>query len=219
MPEGDTVHLVARNLRAALAGHVLVRCDLRVPALATVDLSGQRVLDVIARGKHLLTRFEAGSTLHTHLRMEGAWHLYRLGARWSGGPLHQVRVVLGTEQWTAVGSRLGVVELLATADEHLAVGHLGPDLLDDDFDLAEATRRLGSDGDRPVGEAVLDQRNIAGIGNLYKAEVLFLSGVSPWRPVVEVGDLESLVVRARRLLQAELPCACAAADNVVAMVR
>ena len=202
MPEGDTVHLVARNLRAALAGQVLVHADLRVPALAAVDLSGQTVVDVVARGKHLLTRFDGGSTLHTHLRMEGAWHLHRPGARWSGGPGHEVRVVLATGPWTAVGYRLGVVELLPSTAEHLAVGHLGPDLLADDFDAAEAVRRLLADPDRAVGEAVLDQRNLAGIGNLYKAEVLFLSGVSPWRPVAQVGDIFALVRRARRLLQA-----------------
>ena len=202
MPEGDTVWLAARNLRAALAGQALVRSDFRVPSLATVDLLGQRVLDVASAGKHLLTRLEEGLTLHTHLGMEGAWHLYRPGRRWAGGPDHQVRVVLGTQSWTAVGYRLPVLELLATADEHLAVGHLGPDLLADDFDLPEAVRRLRAAAQQPVGEAVLDQRNLAGIGNLYRAEVLFLSGVSPWRPVADVPDLDGLVARARRLLRA-----------------
>ena len=202
MPEGDTVWLAARNLRTALAGQPLVRSDFRVPALAEVDLVGQQVLDVVAAGKHLLTRLEAGTTLHSHLGMEGAWHLYRPGRRWAGGPEHQVRAVLATRSWTAVGYRLSILELVATTDEHLAVGHLGPDLLAETFDLAEAVRRLRGAADRPVGEALLDQRNLAGIGNLYRAEVLFLSGISPWRPVADVPDLDALVERARRLLQA-----------------
>ena len=202
MPEGDTVWLVARHLHSCLAGQSLVRSDFRVPQLATLDLSGQHVLDVTATGKHLLARLDTGMTLHTHLGMEGAWHLYRPGHRWSGGPEHEVRVVLATGSWTAVGYRLRVVELAPTADEHLAVGHLGPDLLAEDFDVTEAVRRLRAAGDRPIGEALLDQRSLAGIGNLYRAELLFLSGISPWRPVADVPDLEGLVGRARRLLRA-----------------
>jgi endonuclease VIII len=202
MPEGDTVWLAARNLRRYLAGQHLLRSDFRVPTLATVDLAGQQVLDVVARGKHLLMRLDSATTLHTHLRMDGAWHLYRSDRRWAGGAENEVRVVLHTREWTAVGYRLPVVELLATADEHRAVGHLGPDLLAEDFDPAQALRRLRAASGVAIGEALIDQRNLAGIGNLYKAEVLFLSGVWPWRPVDDVPDLESLVERARRLLRA-----------------
>src|SRR3954447_24833814 len=129
MPEGDTVWLAARRMHDALAGQALVRTDFRVPDLATVDLSGRDVLEVVSRGKHLLTRIDGGLTLHTHFRMDGTWHLYPSGARWTGGPAWQVRLVLETEQWQAVGYRLPVVELLPTADEHRVVGHLGPDLL------------------------------------------------------------------------------------------
>ena len=96
MPEGDTVWLAARNLDAALAGQTLTRTDLRVPQLATTDLTGRRVLEVAPRGKHLLTRIEGGLTLHTHFRMEGSWHLYRPDQRWRGGPESDVRVVLET---------------------------------------------------------------------------------------------------------------------------
>ncbi len=96
MPEGDTVWLAARNLDAALAGQTLTRTDLRVPQLATTDLTGRRVLEVVPRGKHLLTRIEGGLTLHTHFRMDGSWHLYRPGERWRGGPVSDVRVVLET---------------------------------------------------------------------------------------------------------------------------
>jgi endonuclease-8 len=200
MPEGDTVWRVARQLDAALAGRVLTSADLRVPALATVDLAGRGVLGVVPRGKHLLTRVEPDLTLHTHLRMDGAWQLYRPGQRWSGGPAHQVRVVLATSEWVAVGFRLPVVELLPTREEHRAVGHLGPDLLGPDWDAAEAVRRLRERPERAVGEALLDQRTLAGIGAIYRAESLFLEGVSPWTPVGAVPRLEVVVERAHQLL-------------------
>ena len=202
MPEGDTVWLAALHLNQALAGSVLLGSDFRVPALATADLAGQRVLSVVPRGKHLLFRFEGGLTLHTHFRMDGSWHLYRPGVRWAGGPDHEVRVVLTTESWVAVGYRLPVVELLRTGDEDEVVGHLGPDLLGDDFDQALAVQRLLADPERAIGEALLDQTNLAGIGNLYKAEVLFLSGVWPWSPVGSVPDVAAIVVRAQKLLVA-----------------
>src|SRR5436305_14695936 len=116
MPEGDTVHLAASRLNAALAGERLIRTDFRVPAFATSDLSGQTVLEVVARGKHLLLRTDGGVTLHTHLRMDGSWLLYRRGERWRV-PGHQVRAVLETDPWVAVGARLGVTELLPTGEE------------------------------------------------------------------------------------------------------
>jgi endonuclease-8 len=204
VPEGDTVWLVARRLDEALGGEVLTRADLRVPALATVDLVGRRVLEVRSRGKHLLTRIDDGLTLHTHLRMDGMWHLYRPGVRWAGGPEHQVRAVLATEAWSAVGYRLPVVELVETEHEDDVVGHLGPDLLDPSFDREEALRRLREDPAREIGQALLDQRLLAGIGNVYKAETLFVRRTSPWTPVgaVSVDDLGAMVDTARRLLEA-----------------
>ncbi len=201
MPEGDTVWLTARRLHAALADQTLTATDFRVPALATVDLAGHVVTEVVSRGKHLLLRVAPGSTLHTHLRMEGSWHLYRPGARWSGGPDWQVRVVLRTADWVAVGYRLPVVELLPTAEEDRVVGHLGPDLLDPGFDATMAVRNLASDPAREIGQALLDQRNLAGIGNLYKSESLFLQRVWPWEPASSV-ELPPLVERARKLLLA-----------------
>ncbi|MDT7545702.1 MAG: endonuclease, partial [Actinomycetota bacterium] len=122
MPEGDTVWLAAQRMRDALAGRVLTTSDFRVPQLATTDLTGRQVLDVVPRGKHLLTRIEGGLTLHTHFRRDGTWHLYRPGDRWRGGPDFQVRVVLANAEWVAVGYRLPVVELLQTTDEPMAVG-------------------------------------------------------------------------------------------------
>jgi endonuclease VIII len=204
VPEGDTVWLTARHLREALAGEALVTADLRVPRLATVDLTGRTVHDVVSRGKHLLTRMEGGLTFHTHLRMEGAWQVYSPGERWRGGPGHQVRAVLGTAHRTAVGYRLQVLELLPTAEEEQVVGHLGPDLLGPDWDGTEAVRHLLTAPARPLGEALLDQRNLAGIGNVYKAELCFLRGVTPWVPVgeVPVPALDRLAALARKLLDA-----------------
>jgi endonuclease-8 len=202
MPEGDTVWLAGRRLHDALAGRRLTRSDFRVPALATVDLTGRTVTEVVSRGKHLLTRIDDDLTLHTHFRMDGSWHLYRPGDPWRGGPEWQVRLLLENEQWQAVGYRLPVVELLPRAREGDAVGHLGPDILGPDWDAAEAVRRLAADPDRELGPALLDQRNLAGVGNLYKAEVCFLAGVTPWTRVGDVPDLARIVDRVARLLEA-----------------
>ncbi|MGC4977265.1 Fpg/Nei family DNA glycosylase [Streptomyces sp. DT199] len=204
MPEGDTVWQAARRLHDALAGKVLTRSDLRVPRFATADLTGRTVLDVTARGKHLLTRIEGGLTLHSHLRMDGSWKVYGNGQRWSGGPGHQIRAILGNPDRTAVGYRLPVLELLRTTDEQRAVGHLGPDLLGPDWDPDRALANVLQDPARELGEALLDQRNLAGVGNVYKSEICFLLGVTPWLPA---GDLPpdraaKLPALAKKLLEA-----------------
>ena len=206
MPEGDTVHRTARRLDRALSGSVLSRTDFRVPSLATTDLSGIEVVGTAARGKHLLTRMlsrtPGGSawTLHTHLKMEGSWRLYPPGQRWDR-PAHQARVVLETADQQAVGFSLGIVELVPTSQEDEIVGHLGPDLLGPDWDEDEALRRLGADPERPLGQALLDQRNLAGIGNMYASELCFLSGLPPTTPVGRVADLRRLVRRAKQMLE------------------
>jgi endonuclease-8 len=200
VPEGDTVLRAARLLDRSLSGRVLTRTDFRVPQHATADLSGATVARTISRGKHLLTRTDTGFTLHTHLKMEGAWQVYRPGERWRR-PASQVRVLLEAGDVTAVGFSLGVVELIETANEDQVVGHLGPDLLGPDWDEAEALRRLRADPDRELTAALLDQRNLAGIGNMYAAELCFTSGIHPGSPVREVGDLPRLVRRARLMLQ------------------
>ena len=204
MPEGDTVLQTARRLHTALAGQVLIRSDLRVPRFATADLTGRTVLDVTPRGKHLLTRIEGGLTLHSHLRMDGSWKVYAPGERWSGGPGHQIRAVLGNATRTAVGYRLPVLELLRTTDEDKVVGHLGPDLLGPDWDAATALGNLLRDPARPLGEALLDQRNLAGIGNVYKSELCFLLRVTPWLPVGDLPDdtAARLPELAKKLLEA-----------------
>ncbi|MEU7282264.1 DNA-formamidopyrimidine glycosylase family protein [Streptomyces sp. NPDC045431] len=203
MPEGDTVWLTARRLHTALAGRLLTRSDLRVPKLATADLTGREVLDVTPRGKHLLTRIEGGLTLHSHLRMDGSWRVFAADERWRGGPAHQIRAILATTAHTAVGYRLPVLDLIRTSDEHTVVGHLGPDLLGPDWDFEEAVRRVCADPARPLGEALLDQRNLAGIGNVFKCELAFLARVTPWLPVgdLPLGVPERLVATAHRLLE------------------
>lgn len=200
MPEGDTVKRSCATLHAALAGQRLVRAELRVPSAASHQLTGQRVLEVVARGKHQLTRLEGGLTIHTHLRMDGSWRIVPTGSRFPG-PAFQIRALLGVAERTAVGLRLGVVELLPTANEARVVAHLGPDLLGEDWDAAEALRRIGADKQRSIGEALLDQRNLAGIGTLYRAETLFLERLHPRTPVRDVGDLASVIHRARQLLR------------------
>jgi DNA-formamidopyrimidine glycosylase len=200
MPEGDVVWYTARRLHEALAGRTLTRSDFRVPRLATADLTGDVVIETVAHGKHLLTRTKNGLTVHTHLRMDGSWRV-----RPAAEPLrdsHRIRLVLANDEWQATGYQLGVVELIRTSEESQVTGHLGPDLLSPDWDRDEAVRRLSAEPGRPIGEALLDQANLAGIGNLYKAEVLFLRGVNPWQPAGDVADLGAMAELARRLLEA-----------------
>ena len=202
MPEGDTVYHTARLLDRALSGQRLVATDFRVPQHATADLSGGTVRGTVSRGKHLLTRVDRGQeawTLHTHLKMEGAWRVLRPDQRWPR-PAHQARVVLTTPDQVAVGFSLGIVELLDRAEEASAVGHLGPDLLGPDWDADEAVRRLMTEPGRPLREALIDQRNLAGIGNMYAAELCFVAGLHPETPVREVAGLRRLVQRAHQML-------------------
>lgn len=201
MPEGDTVWLTARNLDAALRGETLLTTDFRVPALAVASLAGAQVLEVASRGKHIFLRTTDGRTLRSHLRMDGSWHLYRKGDRWHA-PAHSARVVLETASRQAIGFRVHDLALIPSEKEDELVGHLGPDLLGPDWDPDEAVHRLLQRGDRTIGEALLDQRNLAGIGNLYKAETLFLRGVNPWTPISGTPDLRAMVDTAQRLLHA-----------------
>lgn len=200
MPEGDTVWNTARLLRRALAGRVLTRSEFRVPRFATTDLAGQAVTEVVPRGKHLLIRTEKGLTVHSHLRMDGYWRTSPAAER--PRESHRIRLVLANDAWQAIGYQLGMVEVLPTGREDKLTGHLGPDLLGPDWDAAEAVRRLLAEPGRPVAEALLDQRNLAGIGNVIATEMLFLRGISPSRRVGEIEDLTALVGLGRRLLDA-----------------
>ena len=199
MPEGDTVWQTARRL-SVLSGCSIVASDFRVPSLATSDVSGASVVETVSRGKHLLTRFSSGLTLHTHLVMEGAWIVRPVGTRWQR-PAHQARVVLRTATHEAVGFDVRV-DLVRSSYEGEFVDHLGPDLLGPDWDASLAVSRLSASPSVPIGDALLDQRNLAGIGNVYKCELCFLSGVDPRTPVGSVPDLRRLVARAHQLLVA-----------------
>jgi endonuclease-8 len=202
VPEGDTVYRTGRLLDRTLSGRVLTATDFRVPQHATADLSGGTVVETVTRGKHLLTRIDHESqrwTLHTHLKMEGSWKVLRPGQRWPR-PAHTARVVLEAGSTAAVGFSLGVVELLERADEQDAVGHLGPDLLGPDWDEDRALANLATEPERPLREALLDQRNLAGLGTMYAAELAFTSGVHPETPVAAVPDLRRLVRRAHQML-------------------
>lgn len=207
MPEGDTVWLAAKRMDQALAGRPVSRFELRTPTLALVDLTGATVLSVIPVGKHMLTRFDdptvGAVTLHSHFRMDGSWRLSRPGAPRGGGPDHQIRAIIDNADWQATGLRLHDLEVLATADEHHVVGHLGPDILHEDWDgsgFAEAVLRVEQDPARSIGEAVLDQRLVAGIGNLYKVETLFMERTNPWTATGDA-DVPRLLRTAHRLMR------------------
>jgi endonuclease VIII len=202
VPEGDTVFHTAQLLDRALSGQVLERTDFRVPQHATADLAGGTVVETVSRGKHLLTRIDREGeqwTLHTHLKMEGSWKVLKPGQRWPR-PAHTARVVLETARATGVGFSLGVVELVDRFAEDDLVGHLGPDLLGPGWDEDVAVANLLREPARAVRDALLDQTNLAGVGNLYAAELCFTSGVHPQTPVGAVPDLHRLVRRARQML-------------------
>ena len=195
MPEGDTVFHTAAVLATALEGKTLTRCDIRVPRYADVDLTGQQVDEVISRGKHLFIRVGPAS-IHSHLKMEGRW---RIGHR----PIdHRARIILESGTVRATGLDLGVLEVLERDRDVEAVAHLGPDLLGEDWDPGAATARLVTDPQRPLASALLDQRVMAGIGNVYCNELCFILGRLPTAPVAALTDPGRLVARAREMLWA-----------------
>lgn len=202
MPEGDAVLRTAQRLHEALAGEVVTDWELRWPGAPTTSARGRRTVGVVARGKHLLHRLDDGTTLHTHLRMEGRWRVRRPDqVRPSDLRDPRLRALIGTTRATALGIELGMLDVVATRDEHHLVGHLGPDLLGADWDAAAAVANLLGAPGRPIGAALLDQRNLAGIGTIWLAETLFTEGVHPWSPVGDLGaQLEAVVDRAHRLL-------------------
>lgn len=205
MPEGDSVYRTCADLHHALVGRVLTRVDLRVPRFATAGdaLVGRTVDEVSPRGKHLLIRV-GDHTIHSHLGMDGAWSILAPSARWPA-PSHHVRAVLENDGAVALGTQLPVLELLPRDREDDAVGHLGVDLLARDWGddhAARAVAALAADPGRELASALLDQRNLAGLGNMYVTELCFLRGVRPTAPVAAAGDLGALVALARRLLRA-----------------
>lgn len=195
MPEGDTVFHTAAVLDDALSGKTLTRCDIRVPRYATVDLTGQRVDEVISRGKHLFIRVGRAS-IHSHLKMEGSWRITR-------GPAdHRVRICLEAGPVRALGIDLGVLEVLERDRDGEVVAHLGPDLLGADWDPDTARANLVADPTRPLAAALLDQTVLAGIGNVYCNELCFVVGRLPTTPVAALTDPGRLVARAHDMLWA-----------------
>jgi len=197
MPEGDTVWHTAAVLRAGLAGKSLTHCDIRVPRYATVDLSGLTVDEVVSRGKHLFIRIGPAS-VHSHLKMDGSWRVHPPGGSSRAG--HRIRIILATADVQAVGIDLGVLEVLDRASDMDAVAHLGPDLLGDDWDAGMATRNLTAEPQRALAAALLDQRVMAGIGNVYCNELCFIAGRRPTSAVGSLPDPARLVRRARDML-------------------
>lgn len=201
MPEGDSVYRLRDRLARATEGLEVRSGEVRSGSAAGTALSGLRVVGHETYGKHLFTRFDSGDTLHTHLRMQGSWSVTRPGRALPPRERHRVRVRMALENAVTVwGVDVPVVELLRTAGEHVVTDPLGPDPLRPDWDAAEARRRLARRPERTFVAALLDQRNIAGLGNLWANELGFLEGVHPFDPVGRV-DLGHLVARAARFLR------------------
>lgn len=204
MPEGDTVWRTAHRLDEAFAGETLTRTDLRWPGVSTVDLAGRVTLGVVPRGKHILHRVEGGWTIHSHLRMDGSWRLVPTAVPPAPLRATKVRAVLATATWTAVGWSLGMLDMVRTVDEDSLVGHLGPDVLGEDWDAERAVANLQASGADTLASALLDQRNLAGIGTMWAAESLFCERMNPFDAPADVPPerLRALVERARRMISA-----------------
>lgn len=200
MPEGHTIHRAARRIGSVLRGQEIERVEARGPGLvearAAERLRGDVVRDVEARGKHLMIHTEGGYTIHSHLRMDGAWHLYRAGERWRKSRT-RAWLALGAGEWDAVNFDGPILELVHTADLDKVRGlaELGPDLLIEPFDDAEYLRRMRRANEREIGDALLQQWIVAGIGNIYKSESLFMTLNDPWQLVREFSDEELVRIR------------------------
>jgi endonuclease VIII len=210
MPEGDTIFRAARTLNTALAGHVVTRFETGLAQLAQVDreepVAGRTVEQVRATGKHLVMALSGDLVLRTHMRMNGSWHIYRAGERWQR-PARDMRIVIETADWVAVAFNVYVAEFVRASDlaRHRPLATLGPDLLGD-FDAVTAAQLARAQGTRPMHAVLLDQRVIAGLGNVYKSEILFLSRIHPDTPAAAVGEAEWLTLfdSARTLLRANV---------------
>ena len=212
MPEGDTIFRSARTLKAALAGRTITGFRTVLAHLARLHddrpLTGRTVDDVVSRGKHILMYFSGDLILRTHMRMHGTWHLYRPGERWKQ-PGRDMRLVIATDAFEAVAFRVPVAEFRTadTLERDEVIQALGPDLLDDAPDLDEAVARMRALGQAPLGEALLNQRAVAGIGNVFKSEVCFVARLSPATPVCEIDEasLRRVLEIARQQLRANVP--------------
>lgn len=211
MPEGDTIHRAARTLHAALAGQTVTRFETVFPQLARFDhqqpLAGRVIESVEAAGKNLLMHFSGDLHLRTHMRMNGSWHIYRPGERWRKR-FSDMRIVLETKEWVAVAFNVPIAEFhdahsLERQDDLL---HIGPDFLGETFDAEEAKRRIRERGDTEIADVLLNQRVVAGIGNEYKSEVLFMARVNPFTLARDVDDaaLDRILKTARKIMLANV---------------
>ncbi len=211
MPEGDTIFRAAQTLNRALGGRVVTRFETVLPALSRMNddspIAGRSVERVYSIGKHLFLQLSGGLTLRTHMRMNGSWHVYRPGERWRR-PRRDMRVVVATDVFEAVAFNVPVAELVATRtlERHRQLRAIGPDLLADDFDGARALHRLRERSGVTIADALLDQRVVAGVGNVYKSEVLFACRVDPFAAVGALRDeqLACLIATARKFLRANV---------------
>ncbi|HEY6844399.1 MAG TPA: DNA-formamidopyrimidine glycosylase family protein [Thermoanaerobaculia bacterium] len=205
MPEGDTIFRIARTLDRALAGKTVTRFETVLPKLERGELKGRTIERVVSSGKNLMIEFSGALVLRTHLRMNGSWHLYKTGERWRKGR-DDMRLVIATDDYEAVGFNIPVAEFqsvragFSRPDRLKPVATLGPDLLGESFDIEEAAKRLREHGDEEIGNALLNQKIVAGIGNIWKSETLFVCGVNPFRKVAEC-EAEPILKKARALLQ------------------
>ncbi|MDQ3469806.1 MAG: hypothetical protein M3487_08595 [Actinomycetota bacterium] len=190
MPEGDTIRRLAERINRRFAGECCQRCVTRDPRLVGVDLAGRVLLGADAVGKHLLVRFDDGRTLHAHLRMTGSFVVgpAPIEAAW------RRRIELWMETGRLTGLDVPILGMVATSREDSVVGHLGPDLCGPEPpDVDDIVARLTDRPDEPLAGALLDQRNVAGFGNLYAVEVPFIAGVAPHQPVGAISGLDALV--------------------------
>ena len=198
MPEGDTIRRLADKIDRRFAGERVARCVTRDPRLVGLDLSGRTLVGADAIGKHLLVRFDDGRTLHAHLRMDGSFVVGPASteAQW------RRRLELWMESGRLTAVDVPVLEVVATASESAVVGHLGPDLCGPTRpDLVEIGERIAGSPDQPLAGALLDQRNVAGFGNVYAVEIPFLFGVSPNQLVGTIGGLDGLLALGAALIR------------------
>lgn len=219
MPEGDTIFRAAHNLSRALAGAVVTGFETAYAQLAAVNdntpLVGQTIERVWAHGKHMYISFSGSAgvpennrpklILHTHMRMNGSWHIYRPGEKWQRAPQH-ARLVLRTEKFVAIAFDVPVADFQTERQQERSAAMLGPDLLAADFDPAAAFTRMRKRTDLDISAALLNQRVMAGVGNVYKSEVLFLERVDPHTPVAQLPDaqLVAIIARSQKLLRANV---------------
>ena len=204
MPEGDTIYRTAAKLRAGIAGRDIRAAQVRALGFQADSIIGQTLTDIEARGKHLLMHLSDDRVIHSHMGMTGAWHVYRHDQKWRK-PQRQAELILRFEPSVAVCFSPKVLELLSYGElkHHRWLVRLGPDLLAGEIDVEEIIQCFRRRDELPIGEAVMNQAIVSGIGNVYKSELLFLAGIHPLTRVADLSSeaLGSIVTQARKLLK------------------